>query len=48
MPLMAPAIWRRVFERMVQLPDQAIRIAGGVSVAIGLVLYWLLASWGAT
>ena len=48
MPLMAPAIWRRVFERMVQLPDQAIRIAGGVSVAIGLVLYWLLASWVAS
>ena len=37
-----------VFERIVQLADQAIRIAGGVSVAIGLVLYWLLASWGAT
>ena len=29
MPLMAPAIWRRVFERMVQLPVLAIGKLGG-------------------
>ena len=44
MPLMAPAMWRRVFSQLAQLPDQVVRIAGGISVVIGLALYWLLAS----
>ena len=43
MPLVLPTIWRRVFSQLAQLPDQAIRISGGISVVIGLVLYWLLA-----
>lgn len=42
MPLIAPALWRRIFERMVQMPDQAIRLFGVVSVLLGLLMYWLL------
>lgn len=42
MPLIAPALWRRIFERMVQMPDQAIRLFGVVSVLFGLLMYWLL------
>lgn len=44
MPLVAPHIWRRVFEQMLQLPDHGIRLAGGISVVIGLLLYWLVAA----
>lgn len=42
MPLIAPALWRRIFERMVQMPDQVIRLFGVVSVLLGLLMYWLL------
>lgn len=42
MPLIAPALWRRIFDRMVQMPDQAIRLFGVVSVLLGLLMYWLL------
>ena len=42
MPLIAPALWRRIFERMMQMPDQAIRLFGVVSVLLGLLMYWLL------
>ncbi len=43
MPLMAPNLWRRVFAYLLQAPDQVIRIAGGISVVIGLAVYWLMA-----
>ena len=44
MPLIAPNLWRRLFEQLLQLPEQGIRIAGGISVVIGLLLYWLVAN----
>ena len=44
MPLVAPHIWMRVFEQMLQLPNHGIRLAGGISVVIGLLLYWLVAA----
>ncbi len=44
MPLIAPNLWRRMFEQLLQLPEQGIRIAGGISVVIGLLLYWLVAN----
>ncbi len=44
MPLIAPNLWRRVFEQLLQLPDQGIRMAGAISVVIGLALYWLVAA----
>ena len=28
MPLIAPNLWRRMFEQLLQLPEQGIRIAG--------------------
>ena len=43
MPLIAPNLWRRMFEQLLQLPEQGIRIAGGISVVIVLLLYWLVA-----
>ena len=43
MPLIAPNLWRRMFEQLLHLPEQGIRIAGGISVVIGLLLYWLVA-----
>ena len=43
MPLIAPNLWRRMFEQLLLLPEQGIRIAGGISVVIGLLLYWLVA-----
>ena len=44
LPLIAPNLWRRMFEQLLQLPEQGIRIAGGISVVIGLLLYWLVAN----
>ena len=44
MPLIAPNLWRRMFEQLLQLPEQGIRIAGGISVVIGMLLYWLVAN----
>ena len=44
MPLIAPNLWRRMFEQLLRLPEQGIRIAGGISVVIGLLLYWLVAN----
>ena len=44
MPLIAPNLWRRMFEQLLQLPEHGIRIAGGISVVIGLLLYWLVAN----
>ncbi len=44
MPLIAPNLWRRVFEQLLQLPDKGIRMAGAISVVIGLALYWLVAA----
>lgn len=43
MPLLAPHLWRRVFEQMLQLPDNGIRVVGATSVVIGVIMYWLVA-----
>ncbi|MDO5652823.1 MAG: DUF2065 domain-containing protein [Brachymonas sp.] len=42
MPLVAPKLWRQVFEKVLQLPDGGVRLVGAVSVLSGLALYWLL------
>ncbi|MEE1653212.1 DUF2065 family protein [Brachymonas sp. G13] len=42
-PLLLPRSWRETFQRLVQLPDQQIRLFGFASVAAGLLLYWLIA-----
>ncbi len=32
-----PAAWKRVAQQIGELPDQALRIAGGAMIAVGLV-----------
>lgn len=41
LPLLAPAVWRDMFRRMMELKDGQIRFFGLASIAIGLALYWL-------
>lgn len=42
LPAMNPGAWRRLFEQMLQLPDQRIRAFGLGSMVVGLVILWLL------
>ena len=44
LPFVSPAIWRRVFERAVQLTDGQIRFFGLTSMVLGLVLLGLFAT----
>jgi uncharacterized protein YjeT (DUF2065 family) len=41
MPAVNPGGWRRLFERMLQLDDQQVRLAGLFSMAAGLILLWI-------
>ena len=40
-PLLLPARWREVFLELTRLPDLRIRLFGFISVAGGLLLYWI-------
>ena len=40
MPAIHPGGWRRMFERILQLDDQQVRVAGLVSMVLGLMLLW--------
>ena len=42
LPFVSPKGWRGVFEKVLQLSDGQIRFYGMVSMAIGLLLLWLL------
>ena len=42
LPAIHPGGWRRLFEQMTRLNDQQIRVAGLVSMVIGLVFLWVL------
>jgi uncharacterized protein YjeT (DUF2065 family) len=42
MPFLAPARWREMFRRLLELTDGQIRFFGLASIAIGLVLLLLL------
>jgi uncharacterized protein YjeT (DUF2065 family) len=42
MPAVNPAAWRRVFERLLKLDDQQLRMAGLVSMVAGMALFWVL------
>ncbi|MGE5338337.1 MAG: DUF2065 domain-containing protein [Gemmatimonadota bacterium] len=42
LPLLAPAIWRDTFRRVMELKDGQIRFFGLVSIVVGLCLYWLM------
>ncbi len=41
LPLVAPALWRDMFRRVMELKDGQIRFFGLASIAIGLALAWL-------
>lgn len=42
MPAIHPGGWRRMFEQLLQLDDQKIRMMGLISMTAGLVLLWLI------
>jgi uncharacterized protein YjeT (DUF2065 family) len=42
MPALNPTAWRRVFEQLLQLSDQQIRLAGLASMVVGLLLIWVV------
>ena len=42
LPLLAPRLWRESFSKLVLLTDGQLRFIGIVSVAIGLVGFWLI------
>lgn len=42
MPAINPGGWRRMFEQIMRLSDQQIRMIGLASMVIGLILLWLL------
>jgi uncharacterized protein len=44
MPAINPGGWRRMFERMLQLDDQQVRLTGLVSMVLGLILLWITQS----
>lgn len=41
-PLIAPARWRRMVSELSKAPDQALRAAAGVMVAVGVILVWVV------
>ena len=42
LPLLAPGLWRRVFQQILALEDGQIRFYGLISVLTALGLLWLL------
>jgi uncharacterized protein YjeT (DUF2065 family) len=42
MPALHPGGWRRMFEQVLQLPDQQIRTVGLLSMLAGLLMLWLI------
>ena len=42
LPLLSPGTWRQTFERALRLKDGQLRFIGLISVALGLLLMWLL------
>ncbi len=41
LPLIAPQAWRETFKRMVALKDGQLRFVGLISIAGGLLLFWI-------
>jgi uncharacterized protein YjeT (DUF2065 family) len=42
LPLMAPAAWRQMFQRVTELNDGQIRFFGLLAVLGGALLFWFL------
>jgi uncharacterized protein len=43
LPFFNPAGWRRMFEQVLQLGDGQLRFVGLLSMAMGLLLIWVVA-----
>ncbi len=43
LPFVAPSVWRQTFSKILALQDGQIRFVGLVSIALGLIVIWLLA-----
>lgn len=41
LPLLLPQAWRETFRRMIELKDGQLRFVGLMSIALGLLLFWL-------
>ena len=46
LPLLAPGLWRQVFEKILHMPEKNIRVYGAISVVAGVALYWAVAALG--
>ncbi len=44
LPLVAPALWRQTFRRMIEMRDGQLRFVGMASIAGGLLLLFFLNS----
>jgi uncharacterized protein len=42
LPFIAPQVWRRMFEKVLALNDGQLRFYGLASIAVGLVLMWVM------
>ena len=42
LPLVAPRAWRETFRRVIELSDGQLRFIGLASIALGLVLFFLV------
>jgi uncharacterized protein len=42
LPLLAPAAWRQMFQRVTELNDGQIRFFGLLAVVSGALLFWFL------
>lgn len=42
MPFLAPAAWRDMFRRVIELSDGQIRFIGLAAILIGVGLFWII------
>lgn len=42
MPFLAPAAWRDMFRRVIELNDGQIRFIGLAAILVGLGLFWII------
>ncbi len=42
MPFLAPAAWREMFRRVIELNDGQIRFIGLAAILVGLGLFWIV------
>lgn len=42
LPFCSPPRWRKLFEDLLKLSDDQIRLMGGVSLGLGMLLIWMI------